>query len=67
MNANLLCALYLAGLHAGGANIRLTYMAFAVTNRDLLNVRTENPVGDFMRVADAVACHWMLSANLANL
>lgn len=67
INAKLLCALYLAGFHAGGANVCLTDMTFVVANRDFLNVRTENPVGYFMGVADVVACHWMLSANLANL
>ena len=66
-NAKLLCALYLASFHAGGANVCLTDMTLAVANRDFLNVRTEYPVGDFKRVADVVACHWVLSANLANL
>ena len=61
--ATSLCALDLAGLHAAGADVGLADMALGVADGDLLDVRTEDAVGDLVRVADIAACYGVLTAD----
>lgn len=59
-----LCALYLASLHALGANVGALYLAVNLDG-DLLDVRTEGAVAYAMRVADATTSNRCLTADLA--
>lgn len=60
-----LCALDLSSLHAAGADIGLANLTLGITDSDLLDVGTEDPVGDLVGVANVVTRHRVLAANLA--
>lgn len=61
----MLCAFYLAGLHALGANVCTLYGA-VLLDGNLLNVGTEGAVAYAMRVADTTTSDGCLTADLAN-